>query len=272
MLQVLSLMSKCLFAPIWLLWKGYGVLWWAFEGTGRAAQSPGPRTPERGNAFEVTDTRDSLAHLPPPTGLLRGGFVGTLFSSGFILIFAQALQEAGVLSADRSWALWGCGTAFAAVGSIFAVRHVALRQAKRKSLAQRVKASVLAGARRAANAGATVGDQLKAAANQAGRVAAASVAGTMGAGRAVPPSPAASHADANSAVIPPHTVTLPASDPRGVLASGRFCATRLGHACAKAGLGCGRVAARAARAAVAGACHAAHSFKQGQGQGPQVQG
>jgi len=35
MLEVLSLMSKVVFSPLWVLWKFYGVLWWAFGDSSR---------------------------------------------------------------------------------------------------------------------------------------------------------------------------------------------------------------------------------------------
>ena len=275
MLQVLSIMSKFIFAPVWLLWKGYGLLWWAFEGTGRLAEKDAAREPDRGNSFDISDSRPCVAALAAPTGLLRGGFIGTLMASGVFAGFASLLAEGHAVSSDRAWALWACGTGFAAVGSIFAVRRVAMARARRKTLAGRVKERAVGGARRAVAAGAAAGVAVSAAVQEVGRAAGRTVDAVVErvrGGTADRPDPSASGKGAGNAEpcrgeVPlniPHATPIggPAGYTRGCRLWPFSVAGGAAKRCMGAGVACGRVAGRAARAAAAGARHAAASYRE----------
>ena len=152
MLQVLSLMSKIVFAPIWILWKGYNVLWWAFEGFGRRdVPIEDPSAPERGAAFEITDSRPAELALTPPIGLLKGGFAGTLALSAGAGIASGALASSQTLSPTHAWLVWGWASVIASLVSIFAVRKVALERARRKTMRDRIRAAVNRAGRGAAS-------------------------------------------------------------------------------------------------------------------------
>lgn len=225
MLQVLSLMSKFAFSPVWLLWKFYGLLWWAFEGSPKPAQSS-PRNPERGAAFEVVDSRPREECLPPPTGLLRTGFGGTLAVSGVWGIVSLGLVDAHVLTEPHGWGLWAWASVVTMVGSIFAVRHVAAKRAARRGMWWNAKRAAAGVAQRVS---ATVG---KAVGGSAGATVAAACA--------------AVNAEVNAKT-----------------ASSRF-AARIGPLARDIQNGAknvGGFAARAARASVAGAKHAAAAYK-----------
>ncbi len=153
MLQVLSIMSKVLFSPFWLLWKGYNVLWWAFEGFGRPAAVTNAATgPERGNAFEITDSRPLDSERPAPIGLLRAGFAGSLFVSGAAAIVAGGLAQSHTLSATHSWLVWMWASVVSCVVSIFAVRRVHEIRSAKRNWRQRVRDAVANAGRRAAQA------------------------------------------------------------------------------------------------------------------------
>ncbi|MBL9002144.1 MAG: hypothetical protein JNK25_13510 [Phycisphaerae bacterium] len=141
MLEVLSLMSKVVFSPLWVLWKFYGVLWWAFGDSSRlpaAAACPGSvRTDTPGAAFEIVDSRAPETSLAPPVGLLRAGFIGTLGTSVLAGIAVSGAAEVAWVSAAGAWGAWAWATCLTMVGSIFAVRTVARRRAAIASLPKR---------------------------------------------------------------------------------------------------------------------------------------
>jgi len=166
MLDAVRIATKIAFAPVWVLWKGYGVLWWAFDDSEKRAAGapaiapPGASVPPdlttnagslhtdapafgegQRAAFEFVDSRPRPA--PAPVGLLRGGFVGTVLSSTMAGLIATNAVESGSFSHTGGWVLWGWSTLLAAVGSLFLVRHVHRRHEAEKPLTrwQRCKAT-----------------------------------------------------------------------------------------------------------------------------------
>jgi hypothetical protein len=137
MFAVLTLMSKAMFLPIWLLWHGYGMLWWAFDDDAPAASTQ--ETPERGSSFEVFDSRAAANRYPKPVGVLRGGFVGSLGASAIFGVAAGALEQQEVVTSPHAVMLWAWASIVTLVASIFAVRHVVRKQRAKLTVAQRVR-------------------------------------------------------------------------------------------------------------------------------------
>lgn len=151
--SALRIVGKVLWTPVYLLWKAYGVLWWAFDDSdqrraGGAAQfaPPGappaapiapdaipsgvadpntdaPHFPAQSAAFEVTDS--SPRPSPAPVGALRFGFVMTLVVSGASGLYASGSEA---LTSRSAVFVWAWATVLAAVTSMYVVRHVARRQ------------------------------------------------------------------------------------------------------------------------------------------------
>lgn len=152
-----SVVWRILFAPIWVAWRGYRVLWWAFDDsdTRRAGASaslaPRHAPPPPGDPKQAFDLVDSTpVPLPLPLGPLRGGFAATLLASTCFALLARALVAAGQLSPTMSWTGWAWATLVAAVGSLFFVRHVAREHAKRRPLGRVAQAkATIAGVGRA---------------------------------------------------------------------------------------------------------------------------
>lgn len=144
----LRVLMRVLFAPVWVLWQGYRVLWWAFEGNPRrredgaatnappgsspadatapdSLQTDAPKHGEGQNAaFEVT--REVCRRPATPTGALRAGFASALIVSALCGWWVLAQDPA--MSARAGWAIWAWATLLAAVGSVWVVRHIARRQ------------------------------------------------------------------------------------------------------------------------------------------------
>lgn len=147
MWDVLRIVWRVVFAPVWLLWTCYKGLWWAFDDSDsrRAAgsatiappEAPPPPNPNtdaprfgaaQSTAFEITDT--TPASPKPPIGPLRGGFVSTALLSIASAAIASSLADEGAITTGRAWALWIWATLMASVGTLYIVRHVARRQAE----------------------------------------------------------------------------------------------------------------------------------------------
>lgn len=236
MLQVLSLMSRIVFSPIWILWKGYNVLWWAFEGFGRHDVAVDDASaPERGASFEITDSRPAEVASTPPIGLLKGGFVGTMVLSAGAGVASAALASSQTLTPSHAWLVWGWASAIAAMVSIFAVRKVAMERARRK----------------------TVRDRIRAAVNRAGKGAASVAAAGFAAARQVAGGePAAS------------TTVRESSAASAAGPSARQRAAWAGSMVGKGAVAAGRCTATGCKAAWAGVRHAAATYKAMRTQNP----
>lgn len=164
MLTVLTLMSKVVFSPLWLLWQLYNGLWWAFQddpkplpapalnadaapARGRPvnlreanARDPSPREstpraarePSQGRSFEVMDSSAKPKPTPRPLAALRGGFFGSVGISVSLGYLANLLVLNHWLDPARAASAWLLSSAFTLVASLFAVRAAARRDAAQK--------------------------------------------------------------------------------------------------------------------------------------------
>lgn len=140
MIEVLSLTSKIVFSPVWLLWRLYGMLYWAFDTPPKSKNSQGTaptRAPERGTAFEVVDSRPQEMLLPPPGGLLKAGFATTLVLSALWGAISFGVQSSESISPSHAVIIWSWASIVTSIASIFAVRKVVARRAAKKSVLQR---------------------------------------------------------------------------------------------------------------------------------------
>ncbi|MDX2131478.1 MAG: hypothetical protein SFY69_05460 [Planctomycetota bacterium] len=159
MLYVSSIIKWIVCAPVLLLWRGYLLLWWAFddsdrrrtEASGRAPHgappSPGvaddaPAGAEQRTAFEVVDSTPEP--VPPPKGMLRVGFATTLAISAFAGLLVSVVDEPA-LTHGRAWLLWMMATVVGGIVTQSAVRHAAARAAIKKPLTRWGKVRLAAG-------------------------------------------------------------------------------------------------------------------------------
>jgi len=173
MFEVLSLTSKIVFAPVWILWRLYGMLYWAFDIPPKVktvlASAPA-RGPERGTAFEVVDSRPQESLLPHPGGLLKAGFASTVVLSVIFAAITFGLQSADTISTPHSVIIWSWASIVASIASIFAVRKVVARRAAKRTLFQKAAGkarstveNAAAAAVKASHAAANIGVQASAA-------------------------------------------------------------------------------------------------------------
>lgn len=137
MLTVLTLMSKVVFSPLWLLWQLYNGLWWAFQDDPRPApkalSTPEPgrdepaAEPGQARAFEVVDSAPKP--LPRPVSALRGGFFGSLGISISLAYLANVMVLNQWLDPARAAAAWMLTSAATLVASLYAVRAAVRRDA-----------------------------------------------------------------------------------------------------------------------------------------------
>lgn len=143
MLAVITLMWRILFSPLWILWKVYNGLWWAFDDSDRTPRAPKLVAPHadslkfpghnaQNTAFEVVDSRPPRPQaIPRPVAALRGGFVGSILSSLMFYILAQTGVRHDILSPSMVPMLWIWCSSIVFVGSLWVVKHVARREAAR---------------------------------------------------------------------------------------------------------------------------------------------
>ncbi len=146
MVSVLTIMLRFLFLPVWLLWKAYVLLWWAFDDDPPPQRPNGAAEPLAGapqtqnSSFEITDSRaPAPAPRTMPRGALRGGFAGSLVGSGLIAAACSAATGEGVATPGRAALTWAYLSALVLVASLLAVRHVVRRERRRRPLAQRAR-------------------------------------------------------------------------------------------------------------------------------------
>lgn len=152
MFSVLQLMGKVAFFPIWLLWKGYLFLWWAFDDAKPKVGAQTPSNTQAGThaegvngggaaagvvggqdaAFQVVDSRPKAIERAIPIGALKGGFLGTMMASIGVFLGMQAAAGANVLNPSVVMPLWLWTTGVVSVASIFAVRRVVRKREQRK--------------------------------------------------------------------------------------------------------------------------------------------
>jgi hypothetical protein len=154
-----SLAFKILASPVWLLWRLYLVLWWAFNEERvppTAAQRPpeaqrpnaadagdvagvlhGPEAGGRATprtlrfaqqaAFEIVDSTPAAA--PKPVGALKGGFAASLILSAAFALLLNSAAHHEIVRNSSVLPLWLWSSCIAFVGSLWPVRHIARRQA-----------------------------------------------------------------------------------------------------------------------------------------------
>lgn len=152
-----SVVWRVLFAPLWITWRGYRILWWAFDDSDTrragASASLAPRNapPPPGDPAKSFDVIDSTpVPAPPPVGALRGGYVATLLSSCIAAIPTRFAVAEHHLSPGAGWMVWGWATLAVAAASLFFVRHVAREHAKRQPVGRFAQAkATVAGVGRA---------------------------------------------------------------------------------------------------------------------------
>jgi hypothetical protein len=193
MLAPLSLAMRIIFSPVWILWRGYLLLWWAF-GEDDAKPTVGPD----GKMTPAPAT-------PKPRGLLMSGFVATGLLSAVSGAIAGGLAGAAEISDSTALAAWLWATAAAAIGTTFMVRKVVRRRRARVSTI-RGAAMAAAGAARSAGAAAfkvgVAAGRAGVAAGKAGAVAERASQAAEGAGR-IAKSCYRAAADASKKVAPP---------------------------------------------------------------------
>ncbi|MCC6676681.1 MAG: hypothetical protein IT436_06010 [Phycisphaerales bacterium] len=132
MLTVLTLMSKVVFSPLWLLWQLYNGLWWAFQDEPRPqpAAEPAARAgdPAQARAFEVVDSSAPRpAPAPRPVGALRGGFFGSIGIAISLAYLANVMVLNQWLDPARAASAWMLSSSATLVASLYAVRAAVRR-------------------------------------------------------------------------------------------------------------------------------------------------
>ncbi|MBY0111987.1 MAG: hypothetical protein K2Y21_04135 [Phycisphaerales bacterium] len=150
MLDTPAMALRIAASPVWLLWRGYLLLWWAFDDsperaaarlsakTTAAADVSPPAFVEGGDsgqasAFEFVDSRKPKKQpLPPPMprpdGLLKGAFAGSMILCGTSSLAAAGLAAGDALSPARAGALWLWFCSIVLVGSVLGVRRIARKR------------------------------------------------------------------------------------------------------------------------------------------------
>jgi hypothetical protein len=123
MMQALTLVPKIAFFPLWILWKGYTGLWWAFD------DEPGPRkVAEVGQdkAFQAVDSRPPAR--PKPLTALRLGFAASIIGSLVFGVITSIAAEAGGMSPRGAGFAWIWASAALFVGSVWGIRRAQRRK------------------------------------------------------------------------------------------------------------------------------------------------
>lgn len=150
MLDTPAMAMRIAATPIWILWRGYLLLWWAFDDsperaaarlsakTTAAADVAPPAFVEGGEsgqatAFEFVDSKKrNKQPLPPamprPDGLLKGAFAGSMVLCGVGSVLTAGLAAGDALSPARAAALWLWFCSVVLVGSVLGVRRVARKR------------------------------------------------------------------------------------------------------------------------------------------------
>lgn len=147
MFGLFSLVGKTITAPLWLPWRAYKGLWWAFDVTPKTVRKPvakgdpakapaaavgsGQRT-----AFEVVDS--TPPSRPLPVRSLRAGYAATYLMSAMTGGIVAGIASDGELSTGRAWVIWAWVTGTIAVASLLVVKKVAKREIAKIQMRQRI--------------------------------------------------------------------------------------------------------------------------------------
>jgi hypothetical protein len=152
------MIARILLSPLWVLWRFYGVLWWAFNEESNVRPSspmvvpnaatpaspaatpdqnasadstlPGPRTQRAAQdaAFEIIDSRPAAAPMEKPTGALKLGFAASLAAGILLAVAVNSAAGHEVIKPSSQLPLWLWSFCMVFVGSLWPVRHIARRQ------------------------------------------------------------------------------------------------------------------------------------------------
>ncbi|MBX3380250.1 MAG: hypothetical protein KF805_09135 [Phycisphaeraceae bacterium] len=151
--DAISMLLRVATSPIWLLWRGYLLLWWAFDDsseraasrlsakTTAAADIPPPRFVDgedsgidAGQASKKASKKTG-APLPPPMpvpkGMLKGGFVGSMGLCSLFAMITGGLAASDAMSGPRATMLWAWGCTVVLCSSVLLVRSVARKRWER---------------------------------------------------------------------------------------------------------------------------------------------
>ncbi|MBL8886484.1 MAG: hypothetical protein JNK16_07480 [Phycisphaerales bacterium] len=155
--DAISMSLRVATSPIWLLWRGYLLLWWAFDDsseraasklsakTTAAADIPPPRFVDGEDSGEVGNpiagakvakaSKKTGMPLPPPmpvpTGMLKGGFVGSMGLCSLFAMITGGLAASDAMSGPRATMLWAWGCTVVLCSSVLLVRSVARKRWER---------------------------------------------------------------------------------------------------------------------------------------------
>jgi hypothetical protein len=187
----LLLIGRVLLSPLWLLWRLYLVLWWAFGEESKDAGAPRPlgstvvpsvrgvflngdpapaaeRRATQDAAFEIVDS--TPAPTPKPIGVLKLGFAFSLLACGLLAWMTRAAGGHELIRSSSEWPVWLWSSCVVFVGSLWPVRHIARRQRASAPGNWREHAACVAGGMKDAGVAAYAGaKQAKGAALLAGR-------------------------------------------------------------------------------------------------------
>jgi hypothetical protein len=141
----LLLIGRFLLSPLWLLWRLYLVLWWAFNEEGSRGASPSVARPSastvvvnihedptsdgkqratQDTAVEAIDTTPASRPIPA----LKLGFAFSLLGSALLAWVVNAAGHHQFISSSGELRLWLWASCVAFVVSLWPVRHIARRQ------------------------------------------------------------------------------------------------------------------------------------------------
>lgn len=151
--DAISMSLRVASSPIWLLWRGYLLLWWAFDDsseraasrlsakTTAAADIPPPRFVDGEDSGEIGNVKPAKAAkktgvpLPPPmpvpTGMLKGGFIGSMALCSFFAMITGGLAASEAMSGPRATLFWAWGCTVVLCSSVLLVRSVARKRWER---------------------------------------------------------------------------------------------------------------------------------------------
>lgn len=151
--DAISMSLRVATSPIWLLWRGYLLLWWAFDDsseravsrlsarTTSAADIPPPRFVDGESSGDVASPKVAKASkktgmpLPPPmpvpTGMLKGGFIGSMGLCSLFAMITGGLAASDAMTGPRATMLWAWGCTVVLCSSVLLVRSVARKRWER---------------------------------------------------------------------------------------------------------------------------------------------
>lgn len=129
--MVLSTFAKIAFFPVWILWKGYTGLWWAFDDVPSPRKVPGAAGvagaaavaggPAQDTSFQVIDSMPRAEARPKPLLALRLGFAASLIGSAMLGAITGGISEAGHLTPQHAAMAWAWGSLALFVGSVWSI-------------------------------------------------------------------------------------------------------------------------------------------------------